>query len=129
MRSRFDKELNLLNNELIEMGSLVERAIENAAKALVEKDIELARTVMTSDDEINNMENTIETRCLKLILQQQPVAKDLRYISAALKMITDLERIGDQAQDIAEIILDLSNQDYKKEFVHVHLPKMAEATF
>lgn len=126
MRNRFDKELDLLNNELIEMGRLVEKSIENVTQALVTKDIELARTVIKADDEIDNMEDIIEARCLKLILQQQPVARDLRLISSILKMITDLERIGDQAQDIGEIFLTFSEEDYIKDLIH--LPKMAQAT-
>ena len=126
MRNRFDKELDLLNNELIEMGSLVERAIENAVKTLVTKDIEIAQKVIGSDDEIDNMEKTIENRCFKMLLQQQPVAGDLRLISSALKMITDIERIGDQAQDIAEITLMVANEAYIKDITH--LPQMANAT-
>ena len=126
MRSRFDRELDLLNNELIEMASLVEKSIEDATKALIYKDVELAKEVIEADKEIDNMENNIEARCLRLILQQNPVARDLRLISSILKMITDLERIGDQAQDIGEIILTLSNQTLKRDLVY--LPKMAEAT-
>ncbi|NLY60870.1 MAG: phosphate signaling complex protein PhoU, partial [Clostridiales bacterium] len=119
-------ELDLLNNELIEMASLVEKSIEDASKALIYKDVELAKEVIEADKEIDNMENNIEARCLRLILQQHPVARDLRLISSILKMITDLERIGDQAQDIGEIILTLSNQTLKRDLVY--LPKMAEAT-
>ncbi|NLJ98018.1 MAG: phosphate signaling complex protein PhoU [Tissierellia bacterium] len=126
MRNRFDKELGLLNNELIEMGSLVERAIENAVKTLITKDVEIAKKVIKSDNEIDNMEKTIENRCFKMLLQQQPVAGDLRLISSALKMITDLERIGDQAQDIAEITLLVANEIYIKDITH--LPQMANAT-
>jgi len=126
VRSRFDRELDLLNNELIEMASLVEKSIEDATKALIYKDVELAKEVIEADKEIDNMENNIEARCLRLILQQHPVARDLRLISSILKMITDLERIGDQAQDIGEIILTLSNQTLKRDLVY--LPKMAEAT-
>ena len=126
MRNRFDKELDLLNNELIEMGSLVERAIENAVKTLITKDIEIAKKVIESDDEIDTMEKAIENRCFKMLLQQQPVAGDLRLISSALKMITDIERIGDQAQDIAEITLMVANETYIKDITH--LPEMAKAT-
>ena len=126
MRNRFDKELDLLNNELIEMGSLVERSIENAVKTLITKDIEIAKKVIESDDEIDTMEKAIENRCFKMLLQQQPVAGDLRLISSALKMITDIERIGDQAQDIAEITLMVANETYIKDITH--LPQMANAT-
>lgn len=126
MRSRLDRELDLLNNELLEMASLVEKSIEDVTQALIYKDVELAKKVIEADKEIDNMENNIEARCLRLILQQHPVARDLRLISSILKMITDLERIGDQAQDIGEIILTLSKQNFKKDLVY--LPKMAEAT-
>lgn len=126
MRSRLDRELDLLNNELLEMASLVEKSIEDVTQALIYKDVELAKKVIEADKEIDNMENNIEARCLRLILQQHPVARDLRLISSILKMITDLERIGDQAQDIGEIILTLSKQNFKEDLVY--LPKMAEAT-
>lgn len=126
MRNRFDKELELLNNELIEMGGLVERAIEDATRALINKDIELARRVIDSDDEINSMEKSIENRCLRLLLQQHPVAGDLRLISSILKMITDLERIGDQAQDISEITLFIIEEDYIKDLIDI--PEMAKTT-
>lgn len=126
MRNKFDKELDLLNNELIEMGNLIESSIETAIYALTQKDAELANRVVEGDREVNEMEKAIERRCLKLLLQQQPVAKDLRLISSALKMITDMERIGDQASDISEITIRLVNQSYFKELVHI--PQMAEAT-
>lgn len=126
MRSRFDKELSLLNQDLIQMGSMIEISIEGAAQALINRDIELAKKIIVADDDIDNMENEIEARCLRLLLQQQPVASDLRLISSILKMITDLERIGDQAQDISEIVILLSKTDFIKKLVH--LPQMAEAT-
>ena len=103
MRSRFDEQLALLNRKLIEMGAMCEEVIALAAKALSEGG-ELASRVAPLDAEIDHLERDIESLCLKLLLQQQPVARDLRQISAALKMITDMERIGDQAEDIAEII-------------------------
>ena len=104
MRSRFDEQLTTLNKELIEMGALCEEAIADAAKALTTADEKTAAKVEPLEAEINQKERDIESLCLKMLLQQQPVARDLRQISAALKMITDLERIGDQASDIAEII-------------------------
>lgn len=104
MRSRFDEQLATLNKELIEMGALCEEAIADAAKALMTADEKTAAKVEPLEAEINQKERDIESLCLKMLLQQQPVARDLRQISAALKMITDLERIGDQASDIAEII-------------------------
>ena len=103
MRSRFDEQLALLNRELIEMGALCEEVIAAAAKALMEGDTALAAQIAPRAGEIDRQERDIESLCLKLLLQQ-PVARDLRQISAALKMITDMERIGDQAEDIAEII-------------------------
>lgn len=126
MRSRFDKELDLLNKELIEMGNLIESSIKAAITALNEQNIELAKRVIENDKEIDNMERTIEQRCLRLLIQHQPVAKDLRFISAALKMITDMERIGDQAADISEISIRLAEETYLKELIHI--PQMAEAT-
>ena len=104
MRSRFDEQLALLNRELIEMGALCEEVIALAAQSLTEGDTALAAGVSPLDEEIDRKEREIESLCLKLLLQQQPVARDLRQISAALKMITDMERIGDQAEDIAEIV-------------------------
>ena len=103
-RSRFDDQLELLNRELIEMGALCEQVISMAARALMSGDTKLAAQITPLDGEIDQMERDVESRCLKLLLQQQPVAKDLRQVSAALKMVTDMERIGDQASDIAEII-------------------------
>lgn len=104
MRRKFDEQLEMLNRELIEMGALCEEIIAVSANALSEGDASAKEKALTIDAEIDGMEHTIEARCLKLLLQQQPVARDLRQISAALKMITDMERIGDQAYDIAEII-------------------------
>ena len=105
MRNRFDEQLMQLNRELIEMGALCEEAISVASESLLANDKQLAAKVAPLDSEIDRKERTIESLCLKLLLQQQPVARDLRQISAALKMITDMERIGDQASDIAEIII------------------------
>ena len=104
MRDQYEKQLKQLKEELVRMGELCEKAIGEAAKALNEGNLKRAREVMEADGEIDRMEKDIESLCLKLLLQQQPVAGDLRQISAALKMITDMERIGDQAADIAEII-------------------------
>jgi phosphate transport system protein len=104
MRRKFDEQLADLNKELIAMGALCENAIASAAKALLEGDVHLARIAIASNEEINQKESQIQSLCLKLLLQQQPVARDLRQISSALKMITDMERIGVQAADISEII-------------------------
>ena len=110
MRSRFDEQLALLNKDMIEMGAMCEEVIALAAKALLDGDPTLAAKVAPLDTEIDQMERDIESMCLKLLLQQQPVARDLRQISAALKMITDMERIGDQAEDIAEIVTFLGGR-------------------
>jgi len=110
MRSRFDEQLFELNRELIEMGAMCEEAIASAAKALSTGNMELAAKVRANGAAIDQMERDIEGRCMKLLLHQQPVARDLRQISAALKMITDMERIGDQAEDIAEIITFLNGR-------------------
>ena len=110
MRSRFDEQLALLKRELIEMGALCEEVIALAAQSLAEGDTALSARVSLLDEEIDRKEREIESLCLKLLLQQQPVARDLRQISAALKMITDMERIGDQAEDIAEIVAFLGGR-------------------
>lgn len=105
MRNRFDRQLQILDEELTRMGELCEVAIANATKALTDGDLEQAQAVIEADEEIDQLEKEIESLCMKLLLQQQPVARDLRRISAALKMITDMERIGDQTSDIAEIVI------------------------
>ena len=104
MRSGFDKQLTELNREMISMGSLCENAIAMSAKALLDGDAALAKKVSELSAQIERKERDIESMCLKLLLQQQPVAKDLRIISSALKMVTDMERIGHQSSDIADII-------------------------
>ncbi len=114
MRNRFDRQLSQLNNELIQMGSLIEQAISMAINAMMNQDIEKAKQAILFDEEIDHQEKEIENLCLKLLLEQQPVARDLRLISAALKMITDMERIGDQAADISEITLLLAGTPYIK---------------
>ena len=111
MRNRFDTQLELLNEQLIHMGELCETAIENATKALEDADLKLARKVIVADDEIDHQEKDIENLCMRLLLQQQPVARDLRQISAALKMITDMERIGDQTADIADIVMTVQFEE------------------
>ena len=124
MRNRFDEQLDLLNSHLLEMGALIERSIQNATHALIEQDVAAAKEAITSDRDIDQNEREIESLCIKLLLQQQPVAKDLRLISAAHKMITDMERIGDQAADISDIVIYIANQPYIKELVH--LPQMGK---
>ena len=125
MRNKFDMQLELLNEKLTHMGELCEVAINRATCALQKGDMKQAHDVMEADEEIDHMEKEIESLCLKLLLQQQPVSRDLRQISAALKMITDMQRIGDQASDIAEIILTAGESeavDMKK------IGDMADAT-
>ena len=124
MRNKFDEQLDKLNGELIAMGALCERAIATAIGALQDGNITLARDVFEIDSQIDRKESDIETLCMKLLLHQQPVAKDLRLISAALKMISDMERIGDQAADIAAITLFIGNSDIKNK---IHLRDMANA--
>ena len=104
MRNRFERQLLELNNELIQMGSMIERAIEMGISALVRQDVEKAKKAIAYDEEIDEQEKTVESLCMKLLLQQQPVARDLRTVSAALKMVTDAQRIGTQSGDIAEIV-------------------------
>lgn len=126
MRSKFDQQLAALNQELTEMGATCAQAIGLAAQALEQQDVALAAPVGQLEEQTNEQERTIEALCLKLLLQQQPVARDLRQISAALKMITDMERIGDQAEDISEIAIRLINDGYAGSLEHI--PQMAWAT-
>lgn len=126
MRSKFDEELNFLNIELTEMGELISERVHGAVHALKDRDIKTAKFVMDNDDDVNDYERRIEERALKLLLRQQPVACDLRFISSALKMITDMERIGDHAVDIAEIVLSMPESVHDKSFEK--LGKMSEAS-
>lgn len=125
MRNKFDEQLEQLNSELIEMGNLCETAIMEATNALLEGNRENAKLAIANDEEIDQKEGTIETLCLKMLLRQQPVAKDLRTISSAMKMITDMERIGDQAADIASITMTIDFGDFDR---RIHIAKMASAT-
>lgn len=129
MRNRFDRQLLELNNELIQMGSLIEKAIEMGIVALVKQDVDRAQDAIKFDAEIDQQEKTIESLCMKLLLQQQPVAKDLRLISAALKMITDMERIGDHAADISEMTILMADSEYEKSELDIDIVKdMAKET-
>ena len=118
MRSRFDEQLTRLNAEIIDMGTLIEHAIEESVQALSSRDVVRARKVIALDRDVDQKEREVENQCLKLLLQQQPVARDLRFISAALKMITDMERIGDQAADVAEIVTMLDG-GHEGEFTQI----------
>ena len=124
MRNKFDEQLLQLNHEMIEMGALCEEVIALSSQALTEGDTALASKVAPLDSEIDHKEREIENLCLKLLLRQQPVARDLRQISAALKMITDMERIGDQAEDIAEIVAFLDGRQAENDAL---LKEMAKA--
>lgn len=124
-RKTFEASLEDLNVELIKMGAIVENAINSAIIALKNNDDKLAKEVVDQDRVIDDMEKDIEAKCLSLILRQQPVACDLRVVSTALKMVTDMERIGDQAADIAELVMDFKS-DLKYKAIE-HIPAMAEA--
>lgn len=126
MRIHFDEQLEQLNKEIINMGTLVEQAIGMAIEALIKQDVNKAHEAMGSDEEIDAKEKTIENLCLRLLLQQQPVARDLRVISAALKMITDMERIGDHATDISELAIVLSDLPHIEQLTHIE--RMAKET-
>lgn len=125
MRKRFDEQLEQLHMELIKMGGLCEEAISLSAHALLDGQTELVEQVHLVEESINEKEREIERLCMKLLLQQQPVARDLRNISSALKMISDMERIGDQACDIAELSQYITDSDAQSK---VHIGDMAEAT-
>lgn len=125
MRTRFDMELDNLNSDMIAMGALCENAISEAMQSLFTADKTAAQRTIQEDREIDRKEKDIEALCLRLLLQQQPVARDLRVISSALKMITDMERIGDQAADIAELIRHMHLTPVSRQ--NKHLSKMADA--
>ena len=123
-RIMFDHELMELNNELVQMSEMVEKAIADSFEALNKRDYSLAKAVIKGARNVDEMERKIESRCLSLMLRQQPVARDLRHISTALKVVTDLERIGDHAADIAELTIQMKDNC---SFENVkHLPAMVE---
>lgn len=124
-RVNYEHELNLLNDDIKEMGRMVETSIEQCFIAFEDQDFEKAEDIIKGDRTINDLERSIEARCLSIILRQQPVAGDLRVVSSALKVVTDLERIGDHASDIAELILRIKGEHV----YHVvrHIPAMAAA--
>lgn len=125
MRNQFDHQLRQLNTELITMGALCEEAISKATKCLLENDLSIKESVFDTDRQIDRKERDIENLCLRLLLQQQPVAKDLREISSALKMISDIERIGDQASDIADMAHFVNENGISSK---IHIADMARAT-
>ena len=114
MRDKYQEDLEKLNANILKMGKMIEIAIESTVIALMGRDIQAASTVSENDEAIDNMEREIEALCMKLLLQQQPVATDLRVITAALKMVTDMERICDHAADIAELVLQIPDCKYNK---------------
>lgn len=109
MRSKFDEQLNTLHQKLIQMGQMIEKNIQDAIDALVNGNVEKAKLIMRADDEVDKTQREIENICFGLLIQQQPVARDLRAITAAMKMVTDMERIGDHAADISEMTEFLSS--------------------
>lgn len=125
MRYRYDMQLHTLDTQLTHMGELCEAAITKVTQALKDGNTEQAQVVIKEDEEIDQIEKDIERLCLKLLLQQQPVATDLRVISSALKMITDMERVGDQASDIAEIARFIINSEHS---INEDIKKMARET-
>ena len=125
-RNSFDQELRLLHLDLIKMGSMAEEAIEQSIHALLHRDNPLAESIVRGDNQVDDMEKQIEARCLALIIKEQPVAGDLRKVSSALKMVTDLERIGDNAADIAEISLLIEGNHIEN--IIRHIPQMAQAS-
>ncbi|WP_154669897.1 phosphate signaling complex protein PhoU [Bacillus niameyensis] len=123
-RSQFEEQLQKLHGYLLKMGTMVEESVHNAVRSLIHKDVKLAHQVMIRDKEINQAEMEIEKICLNLIALQQPVGSDLRKIITALKVSTDLERMGDHAVNIAETTIKLQNEIYAKPLIDI--PKMAE---
>ena len=126
MRSKFDEQLHLLNQEMMQMGSMIEDSIQKAINALIDQNVELAKKIMDNDTQIDHEQKKIENLCFNLLMQQQPVAKDLRVISAAMKMVTDMERIGDHAADISEMTILISKTKYIPNLEHIN--RMASET-
>lgn len=123
-RPQMDHEMSIITNDLLEMTGLVEEAIRLAIKSLTEKDSELARNIIKSDEEIDDLEDSIKDKCLKFLATQQPLAGDLRYMISIMQMVRDLERIGDHCEDIAKYTLRFENEEYMKQLIDI--PRMAE---
>lgn len=119
MRNKFDAQLNALNEEMIRMGNLVSEAISQAIRVFHTQDVTAAREIMKGDEEVDRAQKNIENICFNLLIQQQPVARDLRVITAAMNMVTDMERIGDHAADISEMTILMANSKNKKELEHI----------
>ncbi len=126
MRSKFDEQLNNLNQEMMHMGTMIEESIQRAIEAFINQDTEAAKEIMDGDAAVDREQKKIESICFTLLMQQQPVARDLRTISAAMKMVTDMERIGDHAADISEMTIMMSRNPYKVNIEDVK--KMASET-
>ena len=119
MRSKFDEQLLELNKEMIEMGNKIILSIKNAIEALVARDENMAKAIMESDAEVDHLQKKIEGICFNLLIQQQPVARDLRTVTAAMKMVTDMERIGDHAADISEMTILMGQNSQIEKFDHI----------
>ncbi|MCR5272497.1 MAG: phosphate signaling complex protein PhoU [Lachnospiraceae bacterium] len=119
MRIKFDEQLKNLNNEMISMSAMIEKAIQEAIDALLTQNIKKAKQIMKDDELVDREQKKIESICFQLLIQQQPVARDLRIITAAMKMVTDMERIGDQAADIAELTVMLAKDPYMPKVEHI----------
>jgi phosphate transport system protein len=126
METHFQQELNKLKGSLLQMAGLAERAISNAVEALVKRDTSLAEKTIGEDEKINQMELRIDEMCLKLLALHQPMAADLRFITSAMRINTELERIGDQAVNIAERVISLNQEPQLKPYIDI--PRMAEIT-
>lgn len=126
MRSKFDEQLAELNREMINMGTMIEQSIGKAVEALAKRDEVLAKSIMDGDVEVDRIQKRIEGICFNLLIQQQPVARDLRTITAAMKMVTDMERIGDHAADISEMTIFMGKDSLLSDFSHIG--KMASET-
>lgn len=126
MRTKFDEQLHMLNQEMMHMGSMIEERIQKAIEALIGQDSALAKEIMGGDSEVDREQKKIENICFNLLMQQQPVARDLRVISAAMKMVTDMERIGDHAADISEMTVMMSDTPYVADLEDIK--KMASET-
>lgn len=123
-RPQMDHEMSVITNDLLDMTKLVENTIRNAIKSLVERDSELARNLINSDEEIDDLDDMIKDKCLKFLATQQPLAGDLRYMISIMQMVRDLERIGDHCEDIAKYTLRFENEEYIKELIDI--PRMAD---
>ena len=132
MREKYEEELRQLNTSIISMGKMIEVAIESSILALMAHDVKAADVIIRSDDAIDEKEKEIEQLCLKLLLRQQPVAAELRLVTAALKMVTDMERIGDHAGDVADLLkqmceVNVSGKDVLGAYINSQLNEMGTA--